>query len=97
MWLREIARQTAAGPGCLEVIGHASPSGPAEANLRLSQQRAERVRDRLVAMQPGLGGRLASRGAGASEPIIGSGADDASDLLDRRVEFRPVACTVPPS
>lgn len=97
MWLREIARQTAAGPGCLEVIGHASPSGPAEANLRLSQQRAERVRDRLVAMQPGLGGRLASRGAGASEPIIGSGADDASDLLDRRVEFRPVACTAPPS
>lgn len=95
MWLREIARQAVVGPGCLEVIGHASPSGPAEANLRLSRQRAERVRDRLIALQPDLGGRLAGRGAGASEPIIGSGADDASDLLDRRVEFRPVACAAP--
>ena len=29
---------------------------------------------------------------GYRENLIGSGADDASDALDRRVEFKVVAC-----
>jgi len=35
--------------------------------------------------------RLITRGAGSRELIVGTGRDDASDALDRRVEFK-TAC-----
>lgn len=36
--------------------------------------------------------RRARRGVGSSEPLVGTGRDDATDVLDRRVEFDPYAC-----
>ena len=92
MWLRQIATRTDARGACLEVEGHSSPTGPAAVNERLSLARAERVRDRLVAQRPGLRDRLEAEGVGSREPIVGTGADDASDVLDRRVEFEPRSC-----
>ena len=93
MWLHEIALHARAGDACLRMTGHASPTGSAAANERLSLARADRIRRVLAAQAPGLGPRLAARGAGAREPIVGSGADDASDALDRRVEFERVPCS----
>ena len=92
MWLRQIAARTEARAACLEVEGHTSPTGPASLNERLSLARAERVRSRLVAQRPALQDRLEAEGVGSREPVVGSGADDASDVLDRRVEFEPRAC-----
>jgi len=92
IWLRQIALQTSLSDLCLDVIGHASPTGSAERNLRLSDQRAAYVRTQLVARAPALRGRITSRGVGDGSPVVGTGADDESDLLDRRVEFRPVPC-----
>ena len=92
MWLRQIAARTDARAACLEVEGHTSPTGPASLNERLSLARAERVRGRLVAQRPSLRDRLEAEGVGAREPVIGTGADDASDALDRRVEFERRAC-----
>ena len=92
MWLRQIAARTEARDACLEVEGHSSPTGPASVNERLSLARAERVRGRLVAQRPGLRERLEAEGVGAREPVVGTGADDASDVLDRRVEFEPRSC-----
>lgn len=40
--------------------------------------------------------RTQAEGRDAREPIIGSGADDVTDVLDRRVEFTPVNCAVLP-
>jgi outer membrane protein OmpA-like peptidoglycan-associated protein len=94
MWLRQIARRLAAREDCVVVGGHASVTGSAAANDRLSLARAERVRARLVAQEPVLRGRSQAVGRGSREPIIGSGTDDLRDALDRRVEFRPSRCGV---
>jgi outer membrane protein OmpA-like peptidoglycan-associated protein len=92
MWLRQIARQTRSDDACLQVIGHASPTGPRALNDRLSLQRARKIRSRLVVQEPVLAVRTEAEGVGEREPIIGTGTNDATDALDRRVEFQPQAC-----
>jgi hypothetical protein len=93
MWLGQIAARTAARQSCLEVVGHTSPTGPAAVNDRLSQLRAEFVRDRLTAVSRGLQQRMVARGVGSRENIVGSGKDDASDAVDRRVAFTVLSCS----
>lgn len=92
MWIRQIARKAAAQQACLEVVGHTSPTGPAAVNDTLSQLRAEHIRGRLVQVERGLEARLVARGVGSRETLIGTGKDDASDALDRRVEFKVLDC-----
>ena len=91
-WLRQIARQSAAATSCLEIVGHTSATGAAAINERLSLLRAEEVQRRLQQAAPALAGRLLSRGAGSSDMKVGNGRDDASDALDRRVEFVVLDC-----
>ena len=91
-WLRQIARQTVRASVCLEVVGHTSATGAAAINERLSLLRAEEVKRRLEAESPALAGRLLARGAGSSDMKVGNGRDDASDALDRRVEFVVLDC-----
>ncbi len=93
MWLQEIAQRTAADRGCLRVIGNASPTGPAVLNDRLSLARARSIERDLVRLSPALHGRIEIEGNGARDPIVGSGRDDATDVLDRRVDFQPIACS----
>jgi outer membrane protein OmpA-like peptidoglycan-associated protein len=92
MWLRQIAAQAAERSACLLLTGHASPSGTAAVNDRLSRSRAERLRARLVAQREPLRERTRAAGVGAREPLVGTGADNASDALDRRVELAPLLC-----
>lgn len=92
MWLRQIA-QTAQDTGnCLQVVGHTSRSGTEPFNERLSLARAKAIRTRLNRESPGLARRVAVKGVGYRENLVGSGADDASDALDRRVEFKVIEC-----
>lgn len=77
----------------MEVVGHTSATGPAVVNQRLSELRAEAIRNRLAAAQKPLAPRLVASGAGFSKLLIGTGNDDASDALDRRVEFKVLKCT----
>ncbi len=88
MWLRQIATRSAARNTCLQVSGHTSRSGSAALNQQLSLLRAEYVKSRLEQDSPGLQGRLIAAGFGADQNLVGTGADNASDALDRRVEFR---------
>jgi outer membrane protein OmpA-like peptidoglycan-associated protein len=93
LWLREIADRAAARHVCLQVIGNTSKSGPAALNDRLSLLRAEYVKTRLEEDNPALAGHLIADGAGSKANLIGTGADDATDALDRRVEFKVIpAC-----
>jgi outer membrane protein OmpA-like peptidoglycan-associated protein len=92
MWLGEIARSAAERNACLEVAGHASRSGPEPLNERLSLLRAEAVRGALVGHDAGLSPRTIAVGYGSRETMVGTGRDDASDAMDRRVEFRVVNC-----
>ena len=47
---------------------------------------------RLRALEPRLDGRLVADGAGSRENVVGTGADDVTDALDRRVEFKTFRC-----
>ena len=91
-WLRAIAERTVADNACLRLTGHTSPSGSTELNDRLSLARAERIRHDLVAIEPRLQGQVTARGVGSRDPIVGTGRDDATDLVDRRVDFDIVPC-----
>ncbi len=94
MWFKTIAAKAEAKKSCLEIVGHSSPTGPEPINIRLSGLRAEYVKDRLQALAPALSKRMITNGVGSKEPLVGTGKDNASDALDRRVEFKPIAnCT----
>ena len=92
MWLRQIARQAATANVCMNVVGHASRTGSEQLNDRLSYQRAVYIRERLEAEARELAPRLRPSGMGFRENLVGTGTDDARDALDRRVEFRIIAC-----
>lgn len=89
-WLKQIATQALASQACLQITGHTSPVGPAAMNDNLSLLRAEYIQSRLEEDKPGLKHRTVASGAGSRENIIGTGRDDASDVLDRRVELKPI-------
>jgi outer membrane protein OmpA-like peptidoglycan-associated protein len=92
VWLRQIARQAAGANVCMEVVGHTSRTGSETFNDRLSAQRAAFIQKRLEAEAPQLGGKTKASGVGYRENLIGTGTDDASDSLDRRVEFKINNC-----
>lgn len=87
LWLRAIGQAVIAKNVCLDVNGHASASGSIEFNQRLSLSRAARIVSRLQQSASLSKGALASYGKGSTEMIVGTGADDATDSIDRRVEF----------
>jgi outer membrane protein OmpA-like peptidoglycan-associated protein len=91
MWLRQIADRSAKAGACLQVTGHTSVSGSPVLNEQLSVLRAEYVEKRLQSDNPALAGHLIATGEGSKQNLVGTGADDASDALDRRVEFKVIS------
>lgn len=92
MWLSEIAARTAKRQICMELAGHTSASGPEPLNDRLSLLRADSVRKSMEAIAPELGKRLSSKGYGSQQTLVGTGRDDLSDAIDRRVELVVTEC-----
>ena len=92
MWIQQIASRVAQANTCLEIVGHTSATGPAQLNERLSVLRAQTIRSTLEQTDQRLVGKLIASGAGPRETLIGTGKDDASDALDRRVEFKVLKC-----
>ena len=94
IWLQQIAQQTAQqtakANGCIEVTGHTSRTGSQQVNEQLSLQRANYVKGQLERDAPQLNGHLIANGAASSQMMVGTGKDDISDALDRRVEFKPM-------
>lgn len=92
LWLKSIASRAANGTSCLEVTGHTSATGPEPLNERLSLLRAEHVKSLIEGQAPVLARRSIATGAGSKQMMVGTGRDDASDALDRRVEFKVIGC-----
>jgi len=90
MWLKQISEEAVSSHACLEIIGHTSPTGPAAMNESLSLLRAEYIQSRLEVEEPPLKKRTVAAGRGSRENLIGTGRDDVSDVLDRRVELKPL-------
>ena len=94
-WVKVLAIQsskaTATGT-CMEVSAHTGRAGSEPLNQRLSLQRAEYVKQRLVAERKDLASRITAKGYGSSEALVATGREDSSDALDRRIEFKPAAC-----
>jgi tetratricopeptide (TPR) repeat protein len=92
MWVKEIARRAAQSKSCLEIVGHTSRSGAEPLNQRLSQSRAEYIKKRLEGEAPPLAKRITAQGVGSRDNLVGTGRDDLSDALDRRVDIQVTTC-----
>ena len=92
IWLRQIATRVAKADSCLQIVGHTSRSGSEPVNDKLSLARAQNVKRKMDATVPALAPRTTATGVGYRENLVGSGADDLTDLQDRRVEFRMAKC-----
>ena len=91
-WLKAIAARTSDSNRCLLIKGHASRTGPEPLNERLSLLRAEYIERRLEMEAPPLSPRIVADGVGSRENLVGTGTDDVTDALDRRVEFDVISC-----
>jgi OOP family OmpA-OmpF porin len=69
-----------------EVQGHTDSKGSDAYNLKLSEARANAVKDYLVTNQQVPAARLMARGYGESKPVA-SNDSDAGRAKNRRVEF----------
>jgi len=92
MWLQQIARRASAAGVCMNIVGHTSRTGSEALNDALSLRRAEAIRRRLGADAPVLLSCLQASGMGFRQNNVGSGTDNAIDVLDRRVECKVVSC-----
>lgn len=85
--LQRLIAALAATPGAdLVVIGHTDRVGSLEANDRLSLQRAQAVRDRLVAAGAAAE-RVSVAGRGEREPAVPTD-DEVAEPRNRRVEIK---------
>ena len=92
MWLSQIAIRASRRNSCLNVVGHTSKTGPPQVNERLSVLRAQYIKDLLQGSSPVLADKLKATGVGSRELLIGTGRDDSSDAIDRRVDFSISDC-----
>jgi outer membrane protein OmpA-like peptidoglycan-associated protein len=92
LWLKALGQTIHSKSRCLDITGHASRSGSSELNERLSLQRASRIVSLMQQSTPGVIGKLKAYGKGFQETLVGTGTNDATDAIDRRVEFIPRAC-----
>ncbi len=85
--LAEIAKLLGADPGLkLHVVGHTDSTGVFDANMRLSQGRADAVVDALVRRFGVAAARLRAHGVGPLAPVASNG-DEEGKAKNRRVEL----------
>lgn len=92
IWVRQLAKKIVETQVCVEISGHASRSGKAEYNKKLSDRRAQKIRKQLQEVSPVIAKKTVAVGRGFEENIVGIGSDDIRDAIDRRVEFKVLDC-----
>ena len=93
IYVRQIAKLVAASPACrVTIIGHSSKSGSEGYNEKLSLQRATAIQKLMLSFAPETLKRSEIIGRGFRDNIVGTGSDNLTDEIDRRVEFRFKAC-----
>jgi outer membrane protein OmpA-like peptidoglycan-associated protein len=74
----------------LKISGHTDSQGNEISNLKLSQDRADAIKDYLVRNFPIVPERVQATGYGSSKPIIPAEKTEADRQMNRRVEFELV-------
>jgi outer membrane protein OmpA-like peptidoglycan-associated protein len=93
IYAKEIAKFVASVPGCkVKIIGHCSRTGKEAYNDKLSLQRAQWIQKQMASFAPEVMAKSETFGRGYQENIVGSGRDDITDEIDRRVEFKFQQC-----
>jgi outer membrane protein OmpA-like peptidoglycan-associated protein len=94
IYMEQIALFVASIPECqVTIVGHCSKTGVETYNDKLSLERASWIRKRMTACAPGIANKSTAVGRGFRENVSGTGKDDVTDQIDRRVEFRFKGCT----
>lgn len=93
IWQKGIAQAAVNRKRCLDVVGHASKTGVETNNEKLSLQRASRITINMQQLVPASRDKFRAIGKGSAEALVGSGTDDMSDAIDRRVEFAVQSCS----
>ncbi len=70
----------------IKISGHTDSDGPAELNLKLSQERAQNIRDYIVIFGGIEPERVGHQGFGSSQPLV-EGTSEEAKAINRRVEF----------
>lgn len=70
----------------LRIVGHTDATGNAASNKKLSLERADAVKQRIVELAGADPGRLATEGMGPDQPLE-SNDSPAGRALNRRVEI----------
>jgi outer membrane protein OmpA-like peptidoglycan-associated protein len=88
IYMEQIANLVASLPQCkVKIIGHCSRTGSDIYNEKLSLQRALWIQNKMASYAPASMDRSETAGRGFHENIVGTGKDDITDQIDRRVEF----------
>ncbi len=97
-WIKELASVSSkvakTSESCFEVGGHTGRGGSEPLNERLALQRAEYVKQRLIAERKDLANTISTKGYGSSEALVATGKGDPFDTLDKRIEFKSAPCPV---
>jgi len=93
IYMKEIAKLVAAVPECrIKIIGHSSRTGQVAYNDNLSLQRSLWIKKQMASYVPEIINQTETIGRGFRENIVGTGKDDITDEIDRRVEFKFSHC-----
>jgi outer membrane protein OmpA-like peptidoglycan-associated protein len=90
--LRNIARYMHRKRYCLDISGHSSRSADKRHDEQLSLARAKTIQGVMSVTYPGILAKSHVEGKGFQENIVGNGANNDSDAVDRRIELSVVDC-----
>jgi outer membrane protein OmpA-like peptidoglycan-associated protein len=94
IFMKQIAQLVGSLPDCrVKIIGHSSRTGSEGYNDKLSLQRASTIQKQMASFSPKVIERSEAIGRGFHDNIVGTGKDDVTDEIDRRVEFKFTSCS----
>jgi outer membrane protein OmpA-like peptidoglycan-associated protein len=92
-WLNHIAAHVRKNNFCLDISGHSSRSEDKLNDEQLSLSRAKTIQGVMSVTYPGIIKKSHVDGKGFRENMVGNGAKNASDAIDRRIELSVIDCS----
>ena len=92
-WLKHTALFMRKNRFCLDISGHSSRSADKIKAAQLTLSRAKTIQGVMSITYPGIIKKSHVEGEGFQKNLVGSGANDASDAVDRRIELSVIDCS----